>query len=127
MILKSIDEAGEIAQCQYAREFGIAVETLSRRFASLRRKGWIEMRVGQHAEHVYALTDKGHQVLFQALPYWERAQQRLRTALGESDWRSLQDLCDRTSRAARQAEQFRTKNIFHSSSSEEPELGIAAD
>src|SRR5215831_2658617 len=36
VILQEINAAGEIAQCDFAREFGIAVPTLSRRFGGLR-------------------------------------------------------------------------------------------
>ena len=37
--LASIDRAGEVAQSEFAREHAVAIETLSRRFAALRRKG----------------------------------------------------------------------------------------
>src|SRR5579884_3501249 len=69
VILKSIHDAGEIAQCKYAKDNGIAVETLSRRFGGLRRKGFVEMRLGAHGEHLYALTSNGEQAFLKALPY----------------------------------------------------------
>lgn len=112
IILKGIHEAREIAQCRYAKENGIAVETLSRRFASLRRKGLLQMRVGEHGERLYALTKKGDQLFSQALPYWERAQARLMARLGENDSRSLLAICDRVWHAAHEAEEFRTRNGF---------------
>ena len=112
MALKSIFEAGEIAQCVYAREYGIAIETLSRRLGSLRQKGLIEMRRGDnHGERLYRITDRGLDLLLRAMPYWERAQYRLRTQLGEDGWQALLQICERASRAAKEAEQFRTRAV----------------
>lgn len=127
IILKSIHEAGEIAQCKYAKDNGIAVETLSRRFSGLRKKGFLEMRVGAHGEHLYALAPKGEQVFLKALPYWERAQERLKSRLGEDDWHAVLKLCDRVWHAAHQAEQFRTKNALQMSSEPVSVLASAAD
>jgi DNA-binding MarR family transcriptional regulator len=111
MALKSIFEAGEIAQCVYAREYGIAIETLSRRLGSLRRKGLVKMRRGDHhGERLYRITESGLELLFQAMPYWERAQYRLRTRLGEDGWHALLQMCECVSRAAKEAEQFRVRN-----------------
>ena len=111
VILQAINAAGEIAQCDFAREFGIAVPTLSRRFGGLRKKELIQIRRGErHGERIYRLTGKGEEALRQALPYWERAQRRLRTALGNDDWDQLLDLAERVRKAASQAEQLRTDN-----------------
>lgn len=117
MILKSIYEAGEIAQCVYAREHGIAIETLSRRLSSLRRKGFVEMRRGDHhGERLYRITDSGLALLLRAMPYFERAQYRLRTQLGEDDWQALLQICERAAQAAKDAEQFRARNDLQFSS-----------
>jgi DNA-binding MarR family transcriptional regulator len=109
--LRSIDEAGEIAQWKFARDHTVAVETLSRRFAALRKKGLITMRTGaNHGERLYALTEKGKEFLNQAMPYWERAQQRLRQSLGDFDFQNLLRLCESTVAAAHNAEQMRATN-----------------
>lgn len=109
--LRAIEEAGEIAQCDFAREYAVAVETLSRRFASLRRKGLVEVRIGaNHCERIYRLTEKGRQCLNDALPYWIRAQERLRNTLGEEFWGLLFKLSDRIYDAAQEAAVLRTKN-----------------
>jgi len=111
MALKSISEAGEIAQCNYAREYGISIDTLSRRLGTLRRKGLIEMRRGErHSERLYRVTDRGRELLIQAMPYWEGAQYRLRAKLGEKHWQALFQICEGASRAAKEAEQFRARN-----------------
>jgi DNA-binding MarR family transcriptional regulator len=111
VILQAIRNAGEIAQCDFAREFGIAVPTLSRRFGGLRRKEYIQIRRGErHGERIYRLTPKGEQIFSLALPYWERAQRRLRTALGEDDWLGMLELAARIRNAAISAEELRAPN-----------------
>jgi DNA-binding MarR family transcriptional regulator len=111
IILQAIRSAGEIAQCDFAREFGIAVPTLSRRFGGLRRKELIQIRRGErHGERIYSLTPKGETAFNMALPYWERAQRRLRTAMGEEDWCGILQLSARIRNAAINAEQLRTAN-----------------
>lgn len=111
LVLKSLHERGRIAQCDFARDQDIAVETLSRRFGALRRKGLVEMRLGErHGERIYSLTTEGQQAFRSALPYWERAQERLRNVLGNSDTRALLDICERVRLAAHNAESARTKN-----------------
>lgn len=109
--LRAIDESGELAQCEFAREYGMAVETLSRRLGGLRIKGLVQVRIGgRHGERIYSLTEQGKKTLSEAFPYWDRAQHRLHSALGEQDWETLLQLADRISVAARGAEQLRTTN-----------------
>lgn len=111
LVLKSLHERGQIAQCDFARDQDIAVETLSRRFGALRRKHLVEMRLGErHGERIYSLTADGQQAYLSALPYWERAQERLRNVLGSSDMRTLLDICERVRQAAHSAESARAKN-----------------
>lgn len=109
--LKSICEAGEIAQWRFSRQNAIAVETLSRRFAALRKKGLVISRIGgNHGERIYALTEQGKEALNRAMPYWERAQKRLRQTLGEPQLHALLRLCESAVEAAQKAEQLRATN-----------------
>jgi len=117
--LKSIEEAGEIAQWRFSRENAVAVETLSRRFAALRNKGLIAARTGRnHGERIYSLTEAGKEALRQATPFWERAQSRLRQTLGDSDLRDLLRVCESAVRAAQKAEQLRVINSAATSEGE---------
>lgn len=112
--LQAICEKGEIAQCEFARDHSVAVETLSRRFGGLRTKGYIQARTGvRHGERIYSLTEKGREALTHATPYWERAQERLRKVLGESEWHSVPQVLERVRAAALRAEQLRTENLLH--------------
>lgn len=109
-MLQVIAEAGEIPQWKFARDHTVAVETLSRRFATLRRRNLIAVRTGNHGEQVYSLTQEGADTFARALPYWERAQARLKQTLGRPQSQLLLQLCQRTAEAARDAQQLRTAN-----------------
>lgn len=109
--LKSICEAGEIAQWRFSQQNAIAVETLSRRFAALRKKGLITSRIGgNHGERIYTLTEQGKKALNRATPYWERAQKRLRQTLGDPELLALLRICDSAVEAAQKAERLRAAN-----------------
>ena len=111
VILRAIHQSGEIVQCQFARDHTVAVETLSRRFQGLSRKGYIQVRTGnRHGERIYTLTEKGKAVLDAALPYWQRAEQRLRKALGESEWTVIAGMLERVRIAALDAQELRMNN-----------------
>lgn len=110
IMLYVIGEAGEIAHCELARHFVASEETFSRRLASARRAGWVEMKRGERNRRVYCLTDRGLALLESAKPYWKRAQERIRRELGELDWDTLSAFADRVTQAALRAEQARSTN-----------------
>lgn len=111
--LQTIEQAGELPQWRFARQQAVAVETLSRRLAVLRRKGLVSVRTGRnHGERIYRLTDQGSFALARAIPYWERAQERLRRTLGANEIQLLLQLCESTVAATHEAEQLRTKNAL---------------
>lgn len=110
MILESIGERGEVAHCDLAADLAASVETLSRRLASARRAGLVQAHAGERNRRVYKLTPKGKRVLEEARPYWQKAQLRLRSTLGESDWRLLFDFTRRVADAAIRAESLHLPN-----------------
>jgi DNA-binding MarR family transcriptional regulator len=111
-ILQAISEHGEIAQCELAREYAIAVETLSRRLAKLRAAGWLQVRISpKKKEHLYSLTHEGARVLSEAIPHWSRAQNRLAEVLrNESNLREAISALDLLTRAASEAQHLRAFN-----------------
>lgn len=117
IMLQIIADAGQIAQCDLAREFVVAVDTLSRRLAGARKQGLIAMENGEHRKRIYRLTPKGNAELERAVPYWERAQARLRSALGEEDWQVLAGFTQRVAEAAVKAENAGMKNAQANQSS----------
>lgn len=109
--LRTIEQAGELPQWRFARQHAVAVETLSRRLAVLRKKGLVSVRTGRnHGERIYRLTQEGRLALINAIPYWERAQERLRQTLGSEEIQLLLRVCENTVAATQEAQQLRTKN-----------------
>lgn len=114
-ILRDIAEAGEIAHCDLARMAVGSEETFSRRLASARKCGWVSMRVGDRQRRLYRLTEIGTKVLRNAMPYWERAQDRMRRELGDTDWLSILALAGHAAEAALRAETAPRRNSRPSS------------
>jgi DNA-binding MarR family transcriptional regulator len=111
IILCAIAEAEEIAHCDLARRFSAAEATFSRRLASARRAGWVEMNVDAQRRRIYRLTPAGQALLRRAGPHWERAQERLRSQLDEKDWSTLVAFTERVARAAAAAETAPFRNL----------------
>lgn len=113
ILLRAIAEAKEIAQWRLSRELGVAVETLTRRLATLRRSKWVELRMGtDRREHLYTITDLGESQLERARPYWNRAEQRLHDQLGDSGSREIRRSLDRLAQAALLSLSARRKNTI---------------
>jgi len=110
ILLYAINEAKEIAHCELANHFAASEETFSRRLASARKSGWIIMKTGSRNRRLYRLTEKGRAILNTATPYWERAQQRMRSELGDMDWNKLSEMAERITQAALRAELAPSKN-----------------
>lgn len=109
-MLRSIAEAGEIAHCDLARQSVGSEETFSRRLASARRCGWgLDAHRRPPAPRLPA-DGKGTQVLREATPYWERARDRMRRELGDTDWQTLLTLAERVAEAAIRAESAPRRN-----------------
>lgn len=112
VLLRAIADSGQIAQWQLSKDLSIAVETLTRRLATMRRAGWVELHAGaDKREHLYTATSAGRHQLEVAIPYWNRAQDRLREQLGPEGWRETQACLDRLAVAAERSLSARVKNI----------------
>lgn len=110
IILQTINHATEIAHCDLARLFAASEENFSRRLACARSAGWVQMKVGRRYRRVYCLTDEGRRILELATPYWERAQERMRSELGEAEWAMLSDFAERVTQSAIRAETAPRRN-----------------
>lgn len=74
--------------------------TLTRNLKPLESQGLVRIEPGEDRRvRVISITDRGLQVLQEALPQWRKAQEQIRLSLGESGWDSLhavlQDLMDK--------------------------------
>lgn len=110
LILSAIAESEQIAHCELARRFFASEETFSRRLASARKAGWVQMTVDARRRRVYRLTEAGHALMRLAVPNWERAQERLCRQLGEEDWSALMAVAERITLAAAAAENAPFRN-----------------
>ena len=110
LILLEIAKTGESAHCDLARLFAASEETFSRRLASARKAGWVQMKIDTRRRRVYSLTEAGRSLLLLATPYWERAQERLMRQLGDNDWNLLAVLVERVTNAAIAAEHAQSRN-----------------
>jgi DNA-binding MarR family transcriptional regulator len=111
VILQAIAQTGKITQAQLAEQYGLSPETLSRRLATLRRSGLVELKAfARGGGRSYRLTATGLNQLQIAFPYWRRAQERLRTALELPLWEAALASANQIVAAARAAERARTAN-----------------
>jgi DNA-binding MarR family transcriptional regulator len=109
-MLRNIALAGEIAHCDLARKAGGSEEAFSRRLAAARKSGWVSMRIGTRRRRMYRISEKGEQILREATPFWERAQDRLRRELGDAGWQTMLQLAVLVAEAAMRAESAPRRN-----------------
>ena len=103
-LLMALGHAGETTQGRLGERLVIDSTTLTRTLAPLRARGWIASKPGaDRRQRLWRLTPAGRRQLQRARPHWERAQKRLRKALGEAEWNSLQTSVARTAQAAQHA------------------------
>lgn len=110
IMLHAIAEAGQIAHCDLATKLAASEETLSRRLAAARKAHWVEMQVDKRRRHVYRLTEDGAAILAAAMPYWERAQERMRREMGDRNWGGLMEMAENIVQAAIRAEHAPARN-----------------
>ena len=90
-LLQALEQMGGAASPgALGRLLALDATTLSRTLPPLERAGWIRAAAGKDRREVrWSLTPAGRRRLAGALPAWERAQERLRTALPARYWRIL--------------------------------------
>jgi DNA-binding MarR family transcriptional regulator len=100
-LLQALVQTKKITQGDLADLLGMDSTTLTRTLALLRKKRWIQSERGDDRRQVQlTLTAAGMRQFRRAEPYWASAQQRLRKALGEAMWSSIQTVTERTAAAA---------------------------
>lgn len=90
LVALSLAQGAPVARV--AEELGLDRTTLTRNLGPLERDGLVES-VPDDDRRVrrLRLTERGHDVLADALPRWERAQHKVVAALGKNRWRELMD------------------------------------
>jgi DNA-binding MarR family transcriptional regulator len=82
-VLQALTIAGEVTQGKLGQILAMDSTTLTRTLTIMGRRGWIAKQRGEdRREWRMRLSNAGETQFKQALPYWERAQTRVRQQLG---------------------------------------------
>ena len=89
-ILMALERAGEISQGKLGKLLALDSTTLTRMLELLEKRGWIQEKEGEDRRfRIIRLTAAGRAKLRQTLPHWKRAQDRMKSALGEQTMSEL--------------------------------------
>lgn len=89
-LLRLLAYAGEIRQRDLGEMTLLDETTLTRNLRPLVGSGWVSVRAGEdRRERLVAITEAGRAKIEEARPAWERAQERLRSALPHGVWQNL--------------------------------------
>jgi DNA-binding MarR family transcriptional regulator len=82
-ILQALSLAGEVTQSQLGHILAIDSTTLTRTLAIMDRQGWIAKQRGKDRREWRMRLSKSGETQFKlAMPYWEKAQTKVRRRLG---------------------------------------------
>ncbi len=96
-LLQALSLAPKISQKELAALLEIDSSTLTRTLAPLRRRGWLRSAAGTDRRELrLSLTAAGQREYNRVLPYWQKAQNGLRQALGKRNWDQLIETALRT-------------------------------
>jgi DNA-binding MarR family transcriptional regulator len=97
-LLMALNVAGEISQGRLARLLALDSTTLTRMLELLKKRGWIQEKEGEDRRfRLLRLTAAGRAKYEQSLPHWQRAQDRMESALGEDTVKQLKELLTQVS------------------------------
>ncbi len=89
-LLMALDRVGEISQGKLGKLLALDSTTLTRMLELLKKRGWIQEKEGDDRRfRMIRLTTAGRAKFQQSLPHWKRAQDRLRTTIGEQTMEQL--------------------------------------
>ncbi len=99
-LLMALNLTGETTQGQLGKLLALDSTTLTRTLKLVKERGWIKAKPGNdHRQRLLMLTAAGREQLQRSTPHWKRAQEQLRTALGEATWSQLGGLLAQVTRA----------------------------
>ena len=100
-LLTALALTDEATQKRLSTGFAMDSTTLTRTLGLLLKQGWVRVRRGKdRRERLFRLTQDGKRKMAEAQPHWERAEQRLRRALGDEGWKSITQMVPRITEAA---------------------------
>ena len=89
-LLMALNHVGEISQGELGEILALDSTSLTRMLKLLKEHGWVQAKEGDDRRvRLFRLTKAGREKYQECLPHWKRAQEQLRTALGEKTMRQL--------------------------------------
>ena len=99
-LLMALNLTGETTQGKLGKLLALDSTTLTRTLKLVKERGWVKAKPGEdRRQKLLMLTAAGRDQLQRATPHWKRAQEELRTALGEASWSQLGALLAQVTRA----------------------------
>lgn len=99
-LLQTLHTAPGISQKMLAKVLGLDSTTLTRTLAGLREQGWLNAEEGEDRRKLrLSLTAAGVAEFRRVMPYWQKAQRRLRRELGD-DWDRVESAAVRVAELA---------------------------
>ncbi len=90
-LLQVLNLAPGISQKRLARLLEFDSTTLTRTLDLLRQKGWVRAETGEDRRELRLfLTEGGLEEYKRVMPYWQSAQRRLKSELGEQGWSEIE-------------------------------------
>jgi DNA-binding MarR family transcriptional regulator len=89
VILGMLAVEQEISLTRLARELVLSPSTLHRNLLPLERDGLVESSTVNNRGRMVKLSESGQQTLFNALPYWHKAQEKFVGLVGVEAWNEL--------------------------------------
>src|SRR5512143_183563 len=89
-MLITVSAMGSASPGTLGRALHMEKSTLSRNVDRMRARGWLEVTPGEDGRTIeLSVTARGHQLLREAHPAWDRAQRRAAAMLGEAGVRGI--------------------------------------
>ena len=100
-VLQALSMTGEIRQRDLGRLLGMDSTTLTRTLEIMTREDWVSSREGDdRRERWLSLAPAGEARFKRALPYWEKAQAKLRQKFGQARWDALMNAANEVTNVA---------------------------
>jgi DNA-binding MarR family transcriptional regulator len=91
VLLVTLAAEGEMSMSYMARELIMSPSTLSRTLVPLERDGLIDITSNGKRGKLVRLTTNGETALINAVPYWQKAQEKFLEQVGDTAWTELNE------------------------------------
>jgi DNA-binding MarR family transcriptional regulator len=91
VLLVALAAEGEMSMSYMARELIMSPSTLSRTLSPLERDGLIDITSSGKRGKLVRLTAAGESALLNAVPYWQKAQEKFLEQVGATPWTELNE------------------------------------